>query len=58
MKFKIKRSNSTSQPYYFTIVSGSNTLAHSETYVSKQSVKDAIAVIQGGAGSATVEDDS
>lgn len=35
--FKLKRSTSLSQPYYFTVVSPENgkTLATSETYVSK-----------------------
>lgn len=34
---KLKRSNSVSQPYYFTVVAGNGqTLVQSETYTTKQ----------------------
>lgn len=57
MKFQIKRSASTSQPYYWVIVSSNGqTLATSETYVQKASARQAIDVVKAYAATATVED--
>jgi uncharacterized protein YegP (UPF0339 family) len=59
MKFVIKRSNSVTQPYYWIIKSSNGqTLAQSETYVSKASAQSAIATVKANASTATVEDDS
>jgi uncharacterized protein YegP (UPF0339 family) len=57
MKFQIRRSTSTTQPYYWRIVaSNGQTLATSETYVSKDSAKSAINSVKASAATATVED--
>lgn len=57
MRFEILNSNSTSQPYYWRIVSSNNqVLATSETYVNKQGCLNAISVVQRGAASAPVHD--
>jgi hypothetical protein len=57
MKFQILRSKSTSQPFYWVVKSSNGqVLATSETYVSKEGAKSAIAAVQTGAASATVED--
>lgn len=59
MKFVIKRSNSVAQPYFWIIKSSNGqTLATSETYVSKDSAKSAIATVKANASAATVEDDT
>ncbi len=58
MRFKIQRSNDPDQPYYFEIQASGNyeTLATSETYVSKPDAQHAIDLIQNGAPGATVVD--
>jgi uncharacterized protein YegP (UPF0339 family) len=59
MKFVIKKSASSTQPYYWKIgASNGQTLATSETYVSRESVRSAISSIQTNAAKATVEDES
>jgi uncharacterized protein len=59
MKFKIKKSSSSTQPYYWTIVSSNGqTLATSETYVAKDSAKSAIDSVKANAAAAAVEDDT
>jgi uncharacterized protein YegP (UPF0339 family) len=57
MRFVIRRASNSQ--YYFTIEGGNyEKMATSETYASKSSAQHAIKVIQGGAGSATVVDQS
>ena len=57
MKFQIRRSSNSSQPYYWRIVANNGqVLATSETYVSKDSAKSAINSVKTGASGATVED--
>lgn len=59
MKFVIKRSTSTTQPYYWIIkAANGQTLATSETYVYKSSAQSAIDSVKANAASATVEDES
>jgi uncharacterized protein YegP (UPF0339 family) len=54
VKFQILRSGA---QYYFRVVARNDkTLCHSERYWNKADCRNAIAVIQGGAGSAPVED--
>jgi len=47
MRFKLQRSKSTTQPFYFEIQAAGNyeTLATSETYVSKSDAQHAIDLI-------------
>jgi uncharacterized protein YegP (UPF0339 family) len=57
VKFEIRKSNSTTQPYYWRIVaSNGQVLATSETYVAKQSAINAAASVKSTAGSATIYD--
>jgi uncharacterized protein YegP (UPF0339 family) len=58
MRFKLQRSQDSSQPYYFEIQAAGNyeTLATSETYVSKADAQHAIDLIVAGAATATVVD--
>ncbi len=58
MKFEIRKSNNPDQPYYWRIVADKNgeTLAHSETYVSKADCHNAIAIVAAGAATAEVDD--
>jgi uncharacterized protein YegP (UPF0339 family) len=57
MKFEIRRSSSTSQPYYWRIVaSNGQVLATSETYVAKQSAIDAARSVKLNAGAAQIVD--
>lgn len=60
MRFKLQNSNSTSQPFYFEIQAGGNyeTLATSETYVSKSDAQHAIDLIKADAATATVVDET
>ena len=59
MKFVIKKSNSSAQPYYWIIKSSNGqTLATSETYVSKDGATSAISSVKTNASSATVEDEA
>lgn len=44
------------QPYWFTISSGSNILAHSEMYVRKTDAINAIASIMQNAGTSDYQD--
>jgi len=54
VKFQIHRSGA---QYYFRVVArNGQTLCHSERYWNKSDCRNAIAIIQGGAGSAPVED--
>jgi uncharacterized protein YegP (UPF0339 family) len=54
VKFQILRSGG---QYYFRIVARNDrTLCHSERYWNKADCRNAIAIIQGGASSAPVED--
>ena len=56
MRFKIRRSG---VEYYFRIVaSNGQTLCHSENYVNKSDCRRAIMIIQGGAASAPVDDET
>lgn len=50
MRFKRQRSNDPKQPYYFEIQAAGNyeSLATSETYVSKADAQHAIDLIKGG----------
>ncbi len=51
MKFEIRDSNSSSQPYYWRIVAGNGQiLATSETYTTRQSCTDAINTVKRNAG--------
>lgn len=57
MQFEIRKSNSSSQPYYWRIVaSNAQVLATSETYTTKQGCHDAINVVKRGAATAPVID--
>ena len=58
MRFKLQRSNDAEQPYYFEIQAAGNdeTLATSETYVSKADAQHAIDLVKSGAAGATVVD--
>ena len=58
MRFKLQRGTSATQPFYFEIQAAGNyeTLATSETYVSKSDAQHAIDLIKAGAGGATVVD--
>lgn len=58
VRFKLQRSNDPKQPYYFEIQAAGNyeTLATSETYVSKADAQHAIDLIKSGAAGATVVD--
>ncbi len=58
MRFKLQRSKDAKQPYYFEIQAAGNyeTLATSETYVSKADAQHAIDLIMAGAATATVAD--
>lgn len=57
MKFEIRDSTSSYQPYYWRIVaSNGQILATSETYTTKQGCRDAIDTVQRGAPSAPVVD--
>ncbi|MCA1671379.1 MAG: YegP family protein [Actinobacteria bacterium] len=58
MRFKLQRSQDSSQPYYFEIQAAGNheTLATSETYVAKADAQHAIDLIMAGAATATVVD--
>ena len=60
MRFKLQRSKSTTQPFYFEIQAAGNyeTLATSETYVSKSDAHHAIDLIKAGASGATVVDET
>ena len=58
MRFKLQKSTDAQQPFYFEIqASGNNeTLATSETYVSKSDAEHAIGLIKSGAAGGTVSD--
>lgn len=57
MKFEIRRSSSTSQPYYWRIVaSNGQVLAASETYVAKESAIRAAQSVKLNAGTAQIID--
>lgn len=58
MRFKLQRSKDSNQPYYFEIQAAGNyeTLATSETYVSKADAQHAIGLIKSGAAGATIVD--
>lgn len=58
MRFKLQKSKSASQPYYFEIQATGNyeTLATSETYVNKADAQRAINLIKAEAGAATTID--
>lgn len=57
MRYEIRRSSSTWQPYYWRIVAGNGqVLATSETYTSKQSCKTAIASVKSQGSTAPVQD--
>lgn len=58
VRFKLQRSNDPKQPFYFEIQAAGNyeTLATSETYVSKADAQHAIDLIKSGAAGATVVD--
>ena len=57
MKFEIRKSNSTTQPYYWRIVaSNGQVLATSETYVAKQSAINAAQSVKSGASAARIVD--
>jgi uncharacterized protein YegP (UPF0339 family) len=57
MKFQIVKGKSTSQPYFWRIVSSNGqTLAVSENYVAKASAKSAVESVMRNAAGATVED--
>ncbi len=58
MRFKLQRSNDPKQPCYFEILAAGNyeTLATSETYVSKADAQHAIDLIKSGAAGATAVD--
>ncbi len=60
MRFKLQRSKSTTQGFYFEIQAAGNfaTLATSETYVAKADALDAIKLIQDGAAAGTVVDET
>lgn len=59
MKFKILKSKSTAQPYYWAIVASNGAiLASSETYVIKADAEHAIGLVQAGAATAKVVDES
>ena len=59
MRFEIQKSNSASQPFYWRIVaSNGKVLAHSETYTDKASCKRAITLVQQGARTAPVKDNT
>jgi uncharacterized protein YegP (UPF0339 family) len=54
LKFQILRSG---VQYYFKILArNGQTLCHSESYFNKADCRNAIGIIQGGAGSAGIED--
>jgi uncharacterized protein YegP (UPF0339 family) len=54
VKFQILRSGT---QYYFRVVArNGQTLCHSESYWNKADCRNAIRTIQGGAGSAQIED--
>ena len=56
MRFKVRRSGA---QYFFRIVaSNGQKLCHSENYVNKADCLNAIRIIQGGAGSAPVDDET
>jgi uncharacterized protein YegP (UPF0339 family) len=57
MKFQIVKGKSTSQPYFWRIVSSNGqTLAVSENYVAKASAKSTVESVMRNAAGATVED--
>jgi uncharacterized protein YegP (UPF0339 family) len=57
MKFQIVKGKSTSQPYFWRIVSSNGqTLAVSENYLAKASAKSAVESVMRNAAGATVED--
>ena len=57
VKFEIRKSNSSTQPYYWRIVaSNGQVLAVSETYVRKTSAQSAIESVKANARSASVVD--
>jgi uncharacterized protein len=57
VKFEIRKSTSTSQPYYWRIVaSNGQVLATSETYVAKQSAINAAQSVKSSAGTAPIYD--
>ena len=58
VRYEIRRSNSTWQPYYFRAVSVSNNavLATSETYVSKADAMRAVNILRGYSSGASVVD--
>jgi uncharacterized protein YegP (UPF0339 family) len=60
MRFKLQNSTDPQQPYYFEIQASGNfeTLATSETYVSKSDAERAINLIRNEAGGATVADET
>lgn len=60
MRFKLQRSKSTTQGFYFEIQAAGNyeTLATSETYVAKSDALHAINLIKAGAAGATVVDET
>ncbi|MDT3343879.1 YegP family protein [Microbacterium aquilitoris] len=59
--FKLKRSSSSTQPYYFTVISPGNgaTLATSETYASKANALNGMqAIINAMQGSVQYDDET
>ena len=57
MKFEIRDSKSSTQPYYWRIIaSNGQVLATSETYTTKQGCRDAIDIVKRGAAPALVAD--
>jgi uncharacterized protein YegP (UPF0339 family) len=60
MRFKLQNSNDPQQPFYFEIQASGNfeTLATSETYVSKADAQRAIDAIMNEAASADVADET
>ncbi len=56
MQFEIHSSSSPVQPYYWKIVSGSDTLATSETYHNKSDAVRACESVKRNAGSAPIVD--
>jgi len=56
VQFEIHDSRSTSQRFYWKIVSGSNTLATSETYYNKSDAIAACELVKRDAGTAPIVD--
>jgi uncharacterized protein YegP (UPF0339 family) len=56
VQFEIHSSDSPTQPYYWKIVSGSNTLATSETYHNKADAERACESVKRNASTAPIVD--